>query len=445
MQRLLALGTTLFIAVWVLTCESEPPKGGEFYPIFSNDGAWCWFQDPRAVYVEGKNKRTYAGWMTHDGQLQIGAYDHQTGSIQSFTLKKDWDIDDHNTLSILVLPDRRLMVFYARHNQTGLFCRTSLKPENILEWGKELVVSDTPAITYSHPAFLKAENRFYVFWRGPSWKPTFASSADAEHWTQSEILIEEPGHEAPNIRPYTKIVSDGISTIHFAFTDGHPDSEPRNSIYYLRYQTGTFYKADGSKVGNMGNLPVLPSKSDVVYNGKDTGVRAWVWDIALDAKGYPVIAYTRFPSTTDHRYHYARWNGKAWFDTEIVSGGKWFPQTRAGQEEREPYYSGGMALNHNNPSLVFLSRPINGVFEIERWQTPDEGKSWTSSSITRNSRLLNVRPIVPMGYTGAEDHVLWMHGQYVHYTDYRTDIRMTIEGNATMPTKALVGAETQRR
>ncbi len=52
------------------------------FRILSNDGAWCWFQDPRAVYVEGRHKRTYAQWMTHDGKLQIGFYDHDTKTIE---------------------------------------------------------------------------------------------------------------------------------------------------------------------------------------------------------------------------------------------------------------------------------------------------------------------------------------------------------------------------
>jgi hypothetical protein len=65
--------------------------------ILSKDGAWCWFQDPRAVYIAGKHQKTYAGWVTHDGQLQVGAYNHVTNETEIVTIRENWGTDDHNT------------------------------------------------------------------------------------------------------------------------------------------------------------------------------------------------------------------------------------------------------------------------------------------------------------------------------------------------------------
>jgi len=395
-------------------------QGEEETPVaFTGDGAWCWFQDPRAVYVEGERMRTYAQWMTREGKLQVGAFDHATGQTEFQTLEPSWGRDDHNVGAFVVLPDKRLMVFYARHNKRGIFSRTTANPEDIITWDERIVISETDRISYAHPVYLRTEKRFYVFWRGPSWKPTFATSDDGRIWSEPRILIQDLGREDRAIRPYTKITSDGKSTIHIAFTDGHPRNEAQNSVYYLRYEAGNFFKADGTIAGGMEALPVQHSQSDVVYDGKATNVRAWVWDIALDADGHPVIAYTRHPDESDHRYHCARWNGAAWNDVEVTPGGGWFPKTIGGKKEREPHYSGGMALDHEDPSTLYVSRPINGMFEIERWQTPDGGASWTSLPVTQNSDLPNVRPVVPRGGSG----VLWMHGSYEHYTRYRTGIR----------------------
>jgi hypothetical protein len=354
-----------------------------------------------------------------------GSFDHDTGEIKHIVLKENWDADDHNTCSFLVLSDRRFMVFYARHNKQGLFCRISLEPEDIGQWGDEITVADTPGITYSHPVYLAEEKRFYVFWRGESWKPTFATSGDGITWSPPRILIQDEGRETRDIRPYLKVASDGKSAIHFAFTDGHPRNEPENSVYYLRYERGDFFRADGVRVGAMESLPVPHRRSDLVYDGRATGIRAWVWDIAADANGCPVIAYTRLPAETDHRYHYARWTGESWLDTELTPAGGWFPQTPPDKQESEPHYSGGMALNHANPSRVYLARPVGGIFEIEKWTSSNLGKSWSSQAITARSEKLNVRPVVPQGYSGTDNLVLWMHGEYVHYTNYTTDIRMT--------------------
>jgi hypothetical protein len=376
------------------------------------------------VYVDGEHERTYAGWTTSSGKLEVGAYDHRTLETQIFTLKGDWDADDHNSCTLLTLADGRLMVFYARHNQAGLHCRIARRPEDISAWEDEVEVANTPRSTYCHPVFLRDEGRFYAFWRGENWKPVFSTSTDGRAWAAPQLLVQETGREAANVRPYIKIVADGVSTIHFAFTDGHPRNEPENSIHYFRYENGGYFGADGTQIGTANSLPVSQTRNNVVYDGKATGIRAWIWDIALDADGQPVIAYTRLPARTDHRYCCARWDGRNWVHREITAAGRWFPQTPMWRREREPHYSGGMTFKHADPSIVYVSRQIDGVFEIEKWMTADQGLTWTHAAVTSGSVHANVRPVVPRGYGKESDLVLWMRGPYTHYTDFATEIRM---------------------
>jgi len=113
----------------------------------------------------------------------------------------------------------------------------------------------------------------------------------------------------------------------------------------------------------------------------------------------------------DLRYRYARWDGHRWLDHEIVAAGK----------PLNGPYAGGISLDHENPSIVYLSRRIHGVFEVEQWITGDDGRHWAHRAVTRHSRENNVRPVTPRGET---DHytVLWMHGRYRRYTQYMTTI-----------------------
>lgn len=397
------------------------------HSIISPSGAFCWFQDPRAVYVEGRFKRTYTGWISNQGKLEVGFYDHDTNKIETKTIKEFWDVDDHNVPSFLVLPDLRLMIFYARHNKENLYARQTLNPEDISEWGNEIIVAKMDKVTYSHPFFLADENRYYVFWRGATWKPTFATSMDGVNWTEPRVLFQDKGKEAENIRPYLKAVSDGRRTIHFTFTDGHPRNEPLNSVYYACYKEGKFYRADGSLIGLMDTLPVLHSSCDKVYDATHTGARAWVWDIALDRGGNPVIVYTRLPEEDKHFYHYALWDGQQWIDRKITFAGPWFPETPRGKKEPEPHYSAGICINHANTNEVYLSRKVNNTFEIERWTTNDGGKSWSHIPVTQNSNVINIRPIVPWGYNKEKGHILWMCGHYTHYTQFQTSIFCWIE------------------
>ena len=400
--------------------------------VLSHDGAWCWFQDPRAVYLGGERNRTVAGWITRSGELEIGAMDNETGEVETVRLKSNWDVDDHNTCSIFVLPDQRLMVFYARHNKRGLFCRRSSQPGEISHWDEEVTVSNSERITYSHPVYLREECRFYVFWRGPSWKPTFATSMDGKDWSPPRILVQGLGKESASIRPYLKLYSDGHSTIHIAFTDGHPRNEEENSVYYLAYKKGAFYRSDGGLIDSIQSSPVQPENCDLVYDGASNG-RAWLWDIGADSNQRPMILYTRLPKETEHLYHFGYWDGGQWLNRHIVRGGGWFPETRKGAVELEPHYSGGFALNHQNPFQLFLSREVAGNFEIEKWSTDDLGLSWVVQPLSSRSVGVNVRPVVPRHLPEHITSVLWMQGHYEHYTRFQTRIMLYSTQSDSIP------------
>lgn len=396
---------------------------------FSTDGAWCWFSDPRALHLDG---RLYAGWMTADGSVQVGARPlADPGAPTAIaTLAPQFERDDHDHPALLALPDGRLAAFYSLHARGDLHFRTTLRPGDITAWSADRTLgfdrrtSGPRGVTYANPFLLRDEaDALYVFWRGSDFKPTFAVSADlGATWSEPRPLVNEHGRTTDN-RPYVKYWSDGRARIDFVFTDGHPRNEPANSVYFARYERGAFFRADGSRIGDLSALPLQPAQCDRVYDGATAG-RAWVWSVAEDRAGRPVIAYTRLPAENDHRYHYARWDGRQWRDFPLTPAGGWFPRTPPGTTEPEPHYSGGLALDPADPSIVYLSRPVNGVFEIERWATPDGGLTWTHEAITENSPADNVRPFVVPGAPGGRSSLLWMRndGGYRHYTRYHSRI-----------------------
>ncbi len=404
--------------------ESKKLLDGNSYNTLTNDGAWCWFADPRAVYYEGKYRRTYIGWVNKSGDIIIAHYDHTTKKITTNTLKFALESDDHANPAILLCNDGRLIVFYSGHGGESMFYRIMKNPEDISSWSDEMKVGTNTegryGITYPNPYQLSnEENVIYLFWRGGNFKPSFSKSKDGINWSPAKTLIEGKG-----ARPYIKFESDGIEKIHFAFTDGHPNNEVKNSIYYAYYYKGAFYKANGTKIKGIETLPINPPEADVVYDANVSGSRAWIWDIAIEPSGNPVIVYAVFTEETDHRYRYARWDGKKWNDFEITSAGKWFPQTPKSEKETETFYSGGIVLDHSNPSIVYLSKQINGIFEIEKWITSDGGAKWTSVKITNNSKKNNIRPIVPRRHKKESVELIWMYGDYIHYTKYNTAIKM---------------------
>ncbi|MEQ9440501.1 MAG: BNR-4 repeat-containing protein [Cyclobacteriaceae bacterium] len=423
---------------------SSPPDTaiapGETYSAFSDDGSWCWFSDPRALYYEGEHSRTYAGWMDQSGNVMVGYYDHGTQEIHQEVLHEKLEVDDHDNPSLMMDDDGKLLVFYSKHS-TGepIYLMKARQAENISDWEprQELYLNDTTAYaefsntyTYVNPYQLSEEdNKLYLFWRGADFKPNVATSEDGgTNWSKGKILIL-PSRVYRNRRPYVKVSSNNRDQIHLAFTDGHPRDEPTNSIYYMQYHDGALFKADGEKIADFSAIPVSPEATDMVYDASTTGEKAWIWDVTENEEGHPVLTYVRFPNDSTHVYYYALWDGNAWQNHKITEGGSWFPQTPAGEVEREPNYSGGVVLDHQDPSTVYLSRQVDGTFEIERWTTDNQGKDWSSQAITQNSAFDNIRPFVIRNYKQEDDlRVLWMNVKhYRHYTDYHTALKMNVK------------------
>lgn len=393
----------------------------------TSDGAWCFFADPRAVYFEGQHRRTYVGWLTSEGDVRVGWFDHDTGrGIESFLLKPALQKDDHANPSLWMDEHGYLTVFYSAHNGNAMYYRTALSPESIDVFGEEQSLPGNSqggkGYTYPNPIYLRSEKKLFLFWRGGNFKPVFSMTDDlaSGKWSEVQSLIEDRGN-----RPYIKFASDHDSAIHFACTDGHPNEEAYNGIHYACYRNNALYRADGSLIKEASELPLSIKEMDTVVDPQ-SGQHCWIWDVVSDSEGNPVLVYTVFASKSDHRYYYSRWTDGKWLTNEITAAGPWFPQTPEGAVEREPFYSGGLILDPRDPGVVYLSRLQDGAFEIERWSTTDNGISWNTESVTSSSDQLNVRPFISRGPLSSPAVLFWMRGQYVHYTDYHTALLMQV-------------------
>lgn len=401
----------------------------------TDDGTWCWFSDPRAIMVDGN---VVTGWVKENGTIESAKFTPRSGEATFSELYFMLEKDDHDNPAFTVAGNGDIIAMYTRHSRKDLFFNTLEDeskfnfsgPQLIHPWTEEqLQKYPRQTMTYANPYRLSEEdNRIYTFGRWTGFKPNMMWSDDhGQTWSKSKVFITNYPFDSNN-RPYVKYHSDGKSRIHLMFTDGHPRVEPTNSVYYAYYENGAFFKADGVQIATMKTIPFEPKQASVVYTSSPEEGRAWIADIGQDERGYPVLLYTRSPSEQNHEYWYARYTENGWVDKKIVDSGKWFPQAPDGREEWEPHYFGGMTIHPDNADVVYLSREIEGVFEIERWETKDMGASWETTAVTSDSEYDNVRPYVPRGLSAEEDEVvLWMENQkYIHYTDYRTSIKYAI-------------------
>jgi hypothetical protein len=419
---------TCYLASLILVVCVVAPAVAEAVPKQRSlgEGAWCWFADPRGVHYEGAHRQTYIGWVARDGDIKVAAFDHDSGIPTTVVLHSKLQVDDHSNPALLVWPDGRVEVFYAGHNGNRMYYRVTRNPEDVTSWEPEATMPSNTSgpygFTYPNPIRLGAEAKTYLFWRGGNYNPTFSTRSDGQSaWSPAQNLLMVSGQ-----RPYVKYDTKGGDTMGFAFTNAHPAEANDVNVYYAYYKSGGIYKANGSRIGSMGTA-IAPSQADKVFDNAD---KVWVHDMTFDSQGRPVIVFADFVSTTDHRYRYARWTGSGWVSYEITAAGG-----SISLDGKQPYYSGGITLDHENPDTVYLSRDVGGIFEVETWTTPDGGKSWSRTAVTASSSANNYRPISPRGLIpfSTDMSVVWMRGIYQSYIDYQTSITATSANGGTKP------------
>lgn len=383
-------------------------------------GAWSWFGDPRAVHYEGKRKATYVAWVTPSGRQMVASWDGRERVRTD--LPGYFPPDDHSAPSLTVLRDGRLMLFSSNHNGNQMDTRISSGPEDVSDWSATRPVgTNTPGKRgYTYPNVVRPRGRagpLYLFWRGGDWLPAYSRYLGNRRWSPARRFVKVARNIDLFSRPYVKYATNGKGALAVAFSHGHPRNGD-GGIRFAFFRRGWFSGAAGRRIGG---VPLDARRSDVV---RPSG-GAWIQDVAVSRSGRPVVVYATFPSPRrQHVYYYATFSHGRWRRHRIASGGGPIGAVNRrvhGVLSREVYYSGGMALDHARPSVVYLSREVAGVHRIERWRTPDRGRRWRHRAVTGTARE-SMRPVVPLGSLAGQRDVLWMSGLYIHYHHFSTTI-----------------------
>ncbi|MBO7069104.1 MAG: glycoside hydrolase family 88 protein [Bacteroidaceae bacterium] len=420
--------------------------------VVTDEGAWCWFADPRALHYEnaaGTINATYFGYIDVHGNVKAAQYDWIKGRKTEVLIRSYFQPDDHNNPTFIVLPDERVMIFYTRHtDEAKIWYRISVKPGDITALGEEKYLTTANNTTYPSPFILSDDaTHIYLCWRGINWHPTIArltmpdeNDNCAFDFGPKQIL------QSTGARPYAKYHSNGKDKIFVSYTTGHPDNEMPDWLYFnvidinngspiLRDIKGNQLSVINNGVFNVNKTDSYASSYPYTIVDKTANIRNWVWQIALDANGNPVIAYPHIDNNkTSHEYWYARWTGSAWMSTRVCEAGHAF---HANWNSTERCYSGGMTLDPDNTGDLYLSIPTkngaynkDGIYEIWKYTINDDGTVGNSQQITVNSTKNNSRPFVIPGSKNSEMRLGWMNGDYYYWMvnknypkGYPTDIR----------------------
>lgn len=452
------------LTIWAMMCcliasAQETAFSGN---VVADEGAWCWFADPRALHYEndkGTINATYIGYIDYHGSIKATQVDWKTKTTSEVLIRSWFQPDDHDNPAFLVLPDERIMIIYSRHTDEACFYyRISKRPGDITCLGEEKRLATANNTTYPNPYILSDDpDHIYMCWRGIGWHPTVAqmSMPDANDdikftWGPYQMV------QSTGARPYAKYMSNGKDKIYLAYTTGHPDNEYPNWLYCNVFDVNDkcLYDLNGKKLSTVQNGKFNVSKTDSYKSSYPATIvdatadrRDWIWNMAFDAKGNPVIGMTKISNDKqNHDYYYAKWTGSKWTSSFIANGGKYFHHS----SNTENCYSSGMAIDRDNPNIVYCGVPVNGIHEIWKYTLDDTGKVTASEAVTKGSTKSNARPFVIEGTKNAKDgadklRLTWMNGDYYYWivnTTYKTGYPTKIVAETTLPknTTAAAGA-----
>ena len=413
--------------------------------IINDNGAWCWFQDERAL-VDADSRTLVVGSIAvqngpggaeRHGDLELTVVDLDTYGSQVVTLHKNFEADDHDVPALWRRRDGRWLAMYARHKTDDLLYWRVSEPGDPTVWGEEKVFDWSEhtggrGVTYAN--IHELGGRLYCFSRAVNDDQcALVSDDEGETWRYAGKLFTRP--KVGYVNGYTRYSStDG--RIDLVTTDHHP-RDYNNSIYhgYLAEENGgvRLHRADGSVVDENALVANAPAPSQVeltrilAADEKLAGVElthAWTSDIRRHADGTIVAALTArhdFPASDaerfererpvlDHRFVYARFTPESGWNTHPLA------KAGAGLLVHEQDYTGLVALDPYDADVVYVSTPIDprtgGAtvhHEIYRGVTSDDGASWEWSAITENSDVDNLRPIVAPG-DPSRTPLLWFRG-----------------------------------
>ncbi len=381
-------------------------------------GSYVWYSGPRAI----KNiNDTYIGIVDIKGNIKTVKNTNKHIKSKTIYIKKNYEKNEHDHPVFLILPKKRIMTIYSKHNQPLSFnYKISNSSFSKLSDEKTAVISDNKktTFTYPNPFILKdSPNSFYIFHRGINWHPTISKFTLPDKNGDIKLLNSTQIIQSTGARPYSKYISDGKNKIYMAYTTGHAYNEFPNWIYFSILDTNTYklYDIEGNLLKNINEDPFNISKemenSSLIVD-KTENSRNCIWDLAFDKKNNPIIAFVKISEDMQkHDYYLAKWIGNKWIQAKIADGGKYFHSIKGSEET----FSGGLSIDKDNPNIIWMSVPRKGIFgekyEIVKTEINDKLEVTNSIQITKNSLKNNIRPITAKGF----HKVIWLNGKYDYY------------------------------
>ena len=419
------------VAAMLCVVAADAPRAAEAAPARSTSFPvapliYSWWTHPVATTV---GDSTYFGGVTADGTWVVA---RQRGDlVEARTLLQGFEPDDHNAPSILARPGRDVLVFFTRHAKSNVVYHRRA-PSDTLRFGSLGAIEFPGLVTYTQVLHAGGDRVAVLTRSGCTWSYVLSEDYGLT-WHAPRVLLE-----ACAIRPYV-LTTPSQSTpglYHFAVYPHPTEPDPvERRIRYGRidFTTGRV-TSGGALLGDVftgGGLPVLPHELEDIPLRLRDDERIRLLDVG-DEHGRTVVFFARWRhSRTPFSPRYfmsARDGAGSWtsWSLGLTAGAPfWDPST----------YVGGIALDRDVGSHVYVSSELSGVWRITRY-TLDPSLALTQPVVLATSTRPLVRPYVPHG----GDAVLYQElSKYQTFFKYRATLHSTAAATPSGPTARVIG------
>ncbi|MCD0443389.1 BNR repeat-containing protein [Glycomyces sp. A-F 0318] len=419
--------------------------------VINDNGAWCWFQDERAL-VDPASQTLVAGSIAaaegpggeaRSGNVELAVVDLRTGESEVVVLHERLEVDDHDVPALWRRSDGRWLAVYTRHKTDDLTRWRVSEPGDPTRWGPERTfdwsgLTGGRGVTYSNLRAL--DGRLYCFARAVNDDQcALVSDDEGDTWTYAGKLFTRP--KVGYVNGYTRYAGDADGArIDLVTTDHHP-RDFDNSIYHGYLEGGALRRSDGTvldpealqgdALSQEGLTTVLAAGSE--WSGERIS-HCWTTDLRRAADGTVAAVLTaRFGVDPEERFFRERpVPDLRFFYARLAPGGEWrvseLARAGAGLMPHEEDYTGLAAIDPYDLDAVYTSTPVDprdgtalAHHEIFAGRTADGGASWTWTPVTADSEADNLRPIVAPG-DPSRVPLLWFRGSMTASQHYACEV-----------------------
>ncbi|MEO3756056.1 BNR-4 repeat-containing protein [Streptomyces sp. B6B3] len=420
--------------------------------VINDNGAWCWFQDERAL-VDPRTRTLVVGSIAaaegpggaaRSGNVELTVVDLRTGTSTVVVLHEALETDDHDAPALWRRSDGRWLAVYTKHKSDDLTRWRISERGDPTTWGEERTfdwseLTDGRGVTYAN--LRSMGGRLYCFTRAVNDDQcALVSDDDGDTWSYAGKLFTRP--KVGYVNGYTRYHGDQ-GRIDLITTDHHP-RDYDNSIYHGYLWDGALHRSDGSVLDAASPSGTASSQANLTTvlaaNSHRDGAwmsHCWTSDIRRSPDGTVAAVLTaragRTPDAAQEQYHGTRpAPDLRFFYARLSPAGEWrvHPLTKAGPGlmPHEEDYTGLAAIDPYDLDSVYVSTPVDprtgsalAHHEIYHARTPDGGSTWHWAPVTEDSDVDNLRPIVAPG-DPSRTPLLWFRGSMTASQHYNCEI-----------------------